>query len=344
MIDEAVELLRLFGIPFVMSPCEAEAQCAKLEELGLCDGTITDDSDVWLFGGSYVLKNFFQQDRYVTSFTSKDIYRCFGLDREKLIALALVCGSDYTNGILGAGPVTAVEIISEFGRNKGGIFALKMFKEWVDSLKANGGNLPASSSNSTLRTMLSRHMNSIPETFPNHVVVDAYLKPRVDESSERFAWDRPDLDLLRQFAHRTLNWSPEKVDNLVCPVIKKLNSSESQFKLTKFLNLSTSINKSSEFQSKRLKAAISKLISNESSESAVADASDGLKASRQQKTANRQQSKLLPKVNACKSQRGNVKSKRGGKAGAKRKNYAPPSVNISLVKNEVHLSESDSSD
>jgi 5'-3' exonuclease len=35
---------------------EAEAQCAALEASGVTDGTITDDSDVFLFGGKTVYR------------------------------------------------------------------------------------------------------------------------------------------------------------------------------------------------------------------------------------------------------------------------------------------------
>ena len=119
-------MLRLFGIPYITAPMEAEAQCAALLSLGLVDGIITDDSDVFLFGGGRVLKNMFNQSKTVECFLATDLERELGLDRDKLVRLAYLLGSDYTDGLPGVGPVVAMELLSEFP----GVDGLHKFKHW----------------------------------------------------------------------------------------------------------------------------------------------------------------------------------------------------------------------
>lgn len=68
----------MFGIPYITAPMEAEAQCAFLEKIGRTEGTVTDDSDVWLFGANVVYKDFFDSQKYVKQFRSIDIKQKFG--------------------------------------------------------------------------------------------------------------------------------------------------------------------------------------------------------------------------------------------------------------------------
>ena len=58
MFSECQELLQMFGIPFIIAPMEAEAQCAAMDKMGLVDGVVTDDSDVFLFGAKVGLRAF----------------------------------------------------------------------------------------------------------------------------------------------------------------------------------------------------------------------------------------------------------------------------------------------
>lgn len=69
---------------------EAEAQCVFLEKIGRTDGTVTDDSDVWLFGANVVYKDFFDNQKYVKQFKSIDIKQQFGI-----ISLCIICIMQY---------------------------------------------------------------------------------------------------------------------------------------------------------------------------------------------------------------------------------------------------------
>lgn len=46
----------MFGLPYIIAPMEAEAQCAWLDAAKLVDGVVTDDNDVFLFGGEHVYR------------------------------------------------------------------------------------------------------------------------------------------------------------------------------------------------------------------------------------------------------------------------------------------------
>jgi hypothetical protein len=102
-ILEVQEMLRLFGLPFVTAPMEAEAQCAALEQDGHTVGTITDDSDIFLFGGRTVYRRMCSSKKGAEVYRAGDIEKQLLLDRSRLIRLAYLLGCDYTAGITGVG-------------------------------------------------------------------------------------------------------------------------------------------------------------------------------------------------------------------------------------------------
>ena len=92
---DIVEILHIFGIPYVFAPGEAEAQCAFLNLMELVDGVISNDSDVFAFGGKTMYRNFFVDNRFVEVYKIEDIEKERGLNRNRIIELALLLGCDY---------------------------------------------------------------------------------------------------------------------------------------------------------------------------------------------------------------------------------------------------------
>ncbi|XP_032243237.2 DNA excision repair protein ERCC-5 homolog isoform X2 [Nematostella vectensis] len=229
MLNESQELLRLFGVPFLVSPMEAEAQCAFLDMTGQTDGTITDDSDVFLFGGRRVYKNIFNQNKHAECYTCEDIDKGLALSRSKMIKLAFVTGSDYTEGIQGLGAVSAMEVLHEFSQD--GFAALKELRKWYDEALDNGVTKHETKIKTKLRTV------ALPTGFPSREVYDAYTDPVVDESRDRFEWARPDLHEIRMFASDKLGWTSKRTDELMLPVMKELNKNESQTTMEKFFQV-----------------------------------------------------------------------------------------------------------
>lgn len=229
MIQECQALLRLFGLPYITAPMEAEAQCAELVSLGLVDGIVTDDSDIFLFGGTRVYKNMFNAAKFVECYLATDLEKEYALNRTKLIRFAHLLGSDYTEGIPGVGPVTALEILTDFD-------TLEEFRDWC--IKIQMGQLDGNITTPFRKKFRKQAQKMfLPPAFPDTRVDHAYLHPDVDSDPSGFEWGVPDLDALRAFLMATIGWSQERTDEVLVPVIRDMNKREvegTQANITRF--------------------------------------------------------------------------------------------------------------
>ncbi|XP_055709950.1 DNA excision repair protein ERCC-5 homolog [Phlebotomus papatasi] len=269
MSHECKELLRLFGIPYVVAPMEAEAQCAFMNAIQLTDGTITDDSDIWLFGGQTVYKNFFDQRKHVLEYKMEKIEKLFKVDRNKLIQMAMLVGSDYTIGINGIGAVTALEILAQFPGTESydtdvaRLSGLKSFKEWWY------GSRHTSSKRSVLKGKLNNIV--ITDGFPSIQVLQAYLYPDVDDSKEAFVWGSPDVESIRELAKKKFGWPRSRTDELLDPVLKKLKDRKVQPSIKNYFNILTPHHTTEMKVSKRVRKAINSLSGETSAPSEAAE-------------------------------------------------------------------------
>lgn len=290
MSSDCKNLLKLFGVPYIDAPMEAESQCAFLNQIELTDGTITDDSDIWLFGGRTVYKHFFNQQKTVLEFKAENIETLYSLDRHKMIQLSILVGNDYTNGIQGIGAVTAMEILSEFTTSKAGndddmneevslLSGLSKFKEWFHNDKSNMAK----------RSLRSKLKNiALTEEFPSRRVVEALLKPIVDTNEETFTWGRPDAESIRELAKTTFGWTYSKTDDILLPVLKKLEEKKSQQTIKNYFKITSQVaGEGSLMVSKRVRRAIDVM----SSKCNPDDAEKPLKEKKPRKRASKDEEK-----------------------------------------------------
>ena len=276
MYREVQELLTLFGIPYIIAPQEAEAQCAYLNEHGFVDAVITDDSDVFLFGAKYVYRNFFAEKKYCEVYSTDRIKRELGVDRDRFIQLALLLGSDYTEGINGIGIVNALEIVCAF---KGDVLsASKAFREWIDLEELTivpDHLLPTGSQESPSKkkpeedpltaAFKAKHRSlkkswEVPANYPSQEVIKAYQTPSVDKSEEKFEWGKPDLDMLRLFCIKTFHWSRDSSDQILVPMMKSWAKRDAQRRIDSFFEATHSVGgRVAKFRSARLGAAVANL-------------------------------------------------------------------------------------
>ncbi|MFB6137118.1 MAG: flap structure-specific endonuclease [Halobacteriaceae archaeon] len=114
MWETTTGLLDALGLPVLSAPAEAEAQAAHVARRGDAAYAVTEDYDALLFGAPRTLRQFTSSGP-VEVMDLDETLDANDLTREQLVAVAVLCGTDYNEGVSGVGPATALSLVREHG-------------------------------------------------------------------------------------------------------------------------------------------------------------------------------------------------------------------------------------
>ncbi len=125
MVEESKQLLSAMGIPCVEAPSEGEAQAAHMVKTGAAYASASQDYDSILFGSPRLIRNLSitgrrkvpRQDRYVLvepeEILFDEVLSSLSVNREQLVLVGILSGTDFNSGVKGVGAKTALKIVKE---------------------------------------------------------------------------------------------------------------------------------------------------------------------------------------------------------------------------------------
>ncbi|CAL9735409.1 flap endonuclease 1 [Monosporozyma servazzii] len=199
---EAQDLLKLMGIPFVIAPSEAEAQCAELAKNGKVYAAASEDMDTLCYRTPYLLRHLtFSEAKKepVQELDTEKVLESLNLTIEQFIDLGILLGCDYIESIRGIGPVTALKLIKEHG-------SLEAIIEYINN---NDGNTKW----------------VVPENWNYQGARELFLNPDVIPCSEiDLKWTPPDEEGLIKYLCTEKLFNEERVKSGIERLKKGLKS------------------------------------------------------------------------------------------------------------------------
>jgi len=206
MVDEAKEFLRLLGVPIVEAPQEGEAQASVMVSKGQLDGVVSQDFDALLFGAPHLYRHIgFSGKRKVAgkNFYTEikpehlELEKILGqlkIDRQKLIWLGILVGTDFNEKFPKIGPKTAIKLVQEFNS----------FEEIIEKT------------------------SHVPD-FDYKEIEEIFMNPvSVDVPDKQLEPTNPDKEKLLEFLVEKHDFSSERVENTLNKYLKQKEEKEKQ--------------------------------------------------------------------------------------------------------------------
>ncbi|KAL8435262.1 hypothetical protein ACSSS7_002608 [Eimeria intestinalis] len=201
--QEVQQLLQLLGLPVVIAPGEAEAQCAELAKSGKVWGAATEDADALTFGTPILIRNLTFSDSSTSSSSGSSsktaaagpgssggasasspgskshpvlsihlakVLEELKLSMDQFVDFCILCGCDYCGTIRGVGAKTAYSLIKQHG--------------CIEEVLKN----------------LEKDKYTVPDPFPFQAARDCFKQPLVAPATDfSFKWNDVDEKGLKKF-------------------------------------------------------------------------------------------------------------------------------------------------
>jgi flap endonuclease-1 len=126
IVEQSKELLKAMGIPVIQALSEGEAEASSLARNGKVWGAASQDYDSLLYATPYLVRNLnssrkkknqagFYEEVKVELIDFQSVLNELEIDRDQLICLSIIVGTDYNpGGIKGLGQKKALEIVQRY--------------------------------------------------------------------------------------------------------------------------------------------------------------------------------------------------------------------------------------
>lgn len=206
MIEESKELIKYLGLPVIQAPSEAEAQAAFMNERGDVDYVGSTDHDALLYGAPRLVRNLtVSQRRKIASgayvnispevIELSQVLTNLDINQDQLIALAILVGTDYNEGVPRVGPKTALRLV-------------KQYKDFNDLFKEAKADF---------------NWKQIYATFKNMPIIKNY----------KLKWEHPDVENILKLLVDKHEFNQERVQKNIDRIIN-IKKTHEQNNLTKY--------------------------------------------------------------------------------------------------------------
>lgn len=210
--EECQKLLSLMGVPWIVAPCEAEAQCCALVKSGKVFAVGTEDMDALTLGTDVLLRHLtFSEARKmpIKEFHLKKVLEGLELTHTQFIDLCILLGCDYCDTIRGIGPKRAIDLIREHK-------SIDKIIEKIDKDKY-----------------------TVPENWMYKEARELFLNPDVkDPETIDLKWTEPDEEGIVQFMCTDKGFNEERMRNGVKKIVKARNTG-TQVRLDSFFKVTS---------------------------------------------------------------------------------------------------------